>query len=77
MMASKCWLIPEKSKQPCQLFVSIAVESVSDGQTQCVHTHGTPVENPRAFNVAAAAMTAGEGAGDDMDCMMTAAASAP
>jgi hypothetical protein len=26
MMASKCWLIPEKSKQPCQLFVSIAVE---------------------------------------------------
>jgi hypothetical protein len=50
---------------------------VSDGYTQCAHKHGTPVENPRAFNVAAAAMTAREGAGDDMDCMMTAAASAP
>jgi len=70
--------MPEKSKQPGQLLVSIAVEHrVKYGKVKDLNQYDKPVEKPRSFNDAAAAMTAGAGAVDAMHCMTMDAASAP
>lgn len=77
IMASKCWLIPEKSKQPAQLLVRIAVKHRGQMQQCAANRDKTPVRNPRAFNDAAAAMTTGTGTAEASVCMTMDAASAP